>query len=77
MAETKPFHKLTKTEFEKICKENITWQEVAKRYPQPEWCCYTNAVQGVMGCWSLMSLLVTGRGYCKNCDCSKMGLTNQ
>ena len=66
---TKFFHQLSKDEFKEILKEKITWGECAKRYPQPKWCSYPQAVQGLMGCGSLMDFLVTGRNYCKTCDC--------
>jgi len=65
----KPFHELNEDEFKEIIKEGMTWKECAEKYPQPDWCGYPDAVCGVMGCWSLMSFMVTGREYCKNCDC--------
>ncbi len=71
----KYFHELTKTEFNKLVKKKMTWEQCAKDYPQPVWCAYPDAVYGTMGCWSLMSFnedgtnWVTGRNYCKNCDC--------
>ena len=70
----KYFHELTEAEFNEIVKENITWEECAKRYPQPKWCNYPDAVCGVMGCWSLMGFMVTNEDYCKNCDCYIEGL---
>lgn len=69
--QTKPFHELTKTKFAEICKEKITWEECSRRYPQPSWCAYPEAICGIMGCWSLMDFMVTGRDYCKKCDCYK------
>lgn len=63
----KYFHELTEGEFKAL--PDMTWAECAKDYPQPIWCSYPEAVQGVMGCWSLMCFMVTGRSYCKNCDC--------
>lgn len=65
----KYFHELTESEFNELFETKMTWGECAKEYPQPEWCSYPEAVQGVMGCWSLMGFMVTGRSYCKNCDC--------
>lgn len=65
----KYFNKLTREEFREVCKENINWEECAKRYPQPVWCSYPNAVCGLMGCWSLMDFMVYGRNYCKHCEC--------
>ena len=65
----KYFHKLTRKEFKKLCKEKLTWEDCAKRYPQPVWCHYPDALRGVMGCWSLVGFMVTDEDYCKNCDC--------
>ena len=64
----KYFHELKEDEFKALCGSKMTWGECAKEYPQPEWCGYPDAICGVMGCWSLMSFMVTGRNYCKNCD---------
>ena len=67
----KYFHELTKEEFGELLKEKLTWEECAKLYPQPEWCEYPEAVCGEMGCWSLMYHKVTGKEFCKGCDCFK------
>jgi len=64
----KYFHELTRAEFKLLCDSGITWAQCAKDYPQPEWCGYPDAVQGAMGCWSLMDFMVTGRKYCKTCN---------
>ncbi|KKN73840.1 hypothetical protein LCGC14_0396420 [marine sediment metagenome] len=64
----KYFHTLTEKEFTKISKRKITWGQCAKDYPQPKWCSYPDAVNGIMGCWSLVGFMVTGKDYCKNCD---------
>ena len=73
MKAIKPFHGLIEAEFKEICKGKMTWAECAKRYPQPKWCGYPDAVCGVMGCWSLMSFMVTDESCCKNCDCYLKG----
>ena len=67
----KPFHELTAEEFKTLVEAKMTWGELEEKYPQPEWCNYPEATRGLMGCWSLISHLVTGRDFCKNCDCSK------
>jgi hypothetical protein len=69
----KYFHELTRPEYRKFCKGNphMTYAEIEKRYPQPPWCNYPEAVMGVMGCWSLTSFMVKGREYCVTCDCLK------
>lgn len=67
----KYFHELTKEEFKTIVEGKITYEQLAKKYPQPKWCNYPDATSGPMGCWSLMSHKVIGREFCKNCECSK------
>lgn len=69
---TKPFHLITDEEWKKF-QDNpeSTWGDVAKDFPQPEWCNYPNALNDLMGCWSLTARMVTGEDYCKNCDCYK------
>lgn len=67
----KYFHKLTKDEFQSLVERKLTYEQIAKDYPQPIWCGYPDATCGVMGCWSLVSFMVTGKKYCKNCDLSK------
>lgn len=39
-------------------------------YRQPDWCQHPNAVQGMLGCWSLWHGMVTGRDYCRTCEFS-------
>jgi len=65
----KYFHEATRKEIDATFPNGATWAEVAEKYPQPIWCKYPKAVRGMMGCWSLMCGYVTGRNYCKNCDC--------
>lgn len=65
----KYFHELTEAEFKETCVDKMTYMQLAKDYPQPLWCSYPEATGGLMGCWSLISFMVTGRNYCKNCDC--------
>ncbi len=67
----KYFHELTQGEFDELVKTHMTWGECAKKYPQPIWCSYPDAVEGEMGCWSLMDFRVTGRQYCYSCECFK------
>jgi hypothetical protein len=67
-------HELTLEEYKVIIKNGITYGKFAEDYPQPVWCSYPDATEGMMGCWSLLDFddgksLVTGRNYCKNCDC--------
>ena len=62
------FHELTREEFSQLVGTRITWEECAQEYPQPAWCTYPNAVQGEMGCWSLMDFRVTGPESCVDCE---------
>uniref|UniRef100_A0A6M3JIC9 Uncharacterized protein n=1 Tax=viral metagenome TaxID=1070528 RepID=A0A6M3JIC9_9ZZZZ len=65
----KYFHELTKKEFNKLAKTKMTYAQLAEDYPQPTWCGYPKATQGIMGCWSLTGFMVTGEDFCKDCDC--------
>jgi hypothetical protein len=66
----KYFHELTAEEYKELVdSKEYTYEKLAKDYPQPEWCNYPEATQGVMGCWSLMNHMVKGREYCINCEC--------
>ena len=71
----KYFHELTEKEFKEISKKNphMTYRTLGKKYPQPPWCNYPDAVYGIMGCWSLTGFLVKDKKYCKNCDCLRKG----
>lgn len=64
----KYFHELTRKEHDDLVKQRITYAQVEKDYPQPEWCMYPHATQGMMGCWSLVSLKVKSKQDCDNCD---------
>lgn len=65
----KYFHELTEKEFKKKIVGKLTNAECDRDYPQPTWCNYPEATMGMMGCWSLISFMVTGEDYCKDCDC--------
>lgn len=67
----KYFHELTQEEYQKLVEQKYTYDQLAKDYPQPVWCAYPNATEGIMGCWSLMGFMVTGEDCCKSCDCYK------
>ncbi len=76
MDDKKYWHELTAKEFDKI--KDKSWSYIQKNYQQPDWCEYINALEGIMGCWSLV-FLITGRKehkkisrkFCKSCDCMK------
>ena len=48
----------------------LTVVEFMKKYSQPEWCEYPDALQPMMGCWSLIMLPIQAKtkAYCKNCE---------
>ena len=48
--------------------KKYTYKKLAEDYPQPEWCNYPGATEGIMGCWSLMSHMVKNKNFCRNCD---------
>ena len=68
MDKIKYFHELTKEEWQALKAEGLTWGEVAKRHPRPEWCNCPDAVMEAFGCWSLIEGDVTGEDYCLNCE---------
>ena len=63
----KYFHQLTRKEFGKLVGK-INYEDLAKKHPQPKWCNYPDALQGVMGCWSLTDFRIKKKKDCKNCD---------
>jgi hypothetical protein len=70
----KSFHELTKKEYFGLIKNGYTYEHLARDYPQPEWCDYTDATAGQMGCWSLMSFMIKDINSCAKCDyCLKTG----
>jgi hypothetical protein len=67
----KYFHELTNEEY-KVLEDNGTrWCDLPSLYPQPEWCNYPDALDGEMGCWSLVYRTGVSKEYCKNCECFK------
>lgn len=67
---TKYFHLIPDAEWEAMKTSGMTWAQCAKEYSAPDWCDYPDAVDP-MGCWSLIGRMVTGKAYCKSCDCYK------
>ena len=60
---------------EEIEASGITIGEYLKKFKQPDWCAYPDALAGMMGCWSLVDNRPNGlrtkisRKFCKGCDC--------
>ena len=65
---TKYFHKITSQEYALLFNQDLTWADVRKMYSQPDWCSYPCAVNGSMGCWSLMLQKIKSKEDCGNCD---------
>ena len=63
------FHELTDEQYEELKTSGATWGDVLRDYSQPDWCEYPGALDGVMGCWSLISRKPVSSEYCKDCDC--------
>ncbi len=65
------WHKLPKDSQEALyAYSGYTYAEFMSKYKQPPWCDYHNALEGKMGCWSL---IIPGRvrdaDFCVACDC--------
>ena len=67
----KYFHELTNDEFEALTNSDLTWGEIAEAHSQPSWCNYPNALNGEMGCWSLVFRKAKIEDYCNTCELFK------
>jgi hypothetical protein len=69
----KYWHQIELEQQEEILKTpGLTVQEFLDTYDQPDWCNYPDALDGPMGCWSLLfSKSVRSIKDCGNCDCIK------
>lgn len=67
----KPFHRLSDSQFKAMQDAGMKWNEVSALHPQPSWCDYPGALDGPMGCWSLVGRMVRNKAYCKGCDCMR------
>jgi hypothetical protein len=63
----KNFHEVTEEEFKGMCDSKKTWADIKKEYKQPDWCDYPEALDGIMGCWSLTGRKVKKQSYCIGC----------
>lgn len=60
------FYELTDGEYKALQDLGGTWgDDIASRHPQPEWCNYPGALDGLMGCWSLYYRMVKSEDYCR------------
>ena len=68
------FHELSQEEVDKLIADKKNWGDIMQEYKQPDWCNYPNALEGTMGCWSLVDLSKDGlrtkisKDFCKGCD---------
>ena len=71
----KYFHEASDEEISALVEAKATIKDVNQKYIQPDWCDYPGALDGQMGCWSLMDLFglrhSIGHEYCKTCECYK------
>lgn len=74
----KYFHKISQEEIDRLVSENKDWKYIMDTYKQPDWCTYPKALEGQMGCWSLIDIKKDGlrtkisKKFCKNCYCFKI-----
>ena len=61
------FHLVTDAEWVAMKAKGRTWGWLMRHYLQPKWCGYPDALEGAMGCWSLIYRYVKGEDYCRNC----------
>lgn len=70
----KYWHELTQKEVEILIESKVTYRYLLDNYKQPDWCNYPNALEGALGCWSLMDATPNGLRtkisleFCKNCE---------
>ena len=65
----RPFHRLSDAEFKALLAAGKTWGWLMKHYAQPSWCQYPDALEGMMGCWSLVGLRsIKRKKDCEGCE---------
>lgn len=69
----KYLHSASNAQINKLLESQVTIGEMQKQYQQPPWCSYPGALDGEMGCRSLMDLdglrkKISPR-FCRSCDC--------
>lgn len=69
------FHELSQSKVDELVNSHKTWGDIMEEFKQPEWCSYHNALEGELGCWSLVDIRQGGLRekispeFCKDCDC--------
>ncbi len=61
------YHELTPFERNELIGK-MTYGELNDQYKQPNWCHYPSALEGKMGCWSLMGDEIWKESDCYSCD---------
>jgi len=67
------WHELRDSTIKRLIKNKVTWGEIIRRYRQPVWCGYLQALNGMFGCWALIDLRglrhKISQEYCSRCEC--------
>jgi hypothetical protein len=69
-------HTLPKSKIVKLMHSHMTYGEFVKQYKQPDWCMYPEALEGSLGCWSLIGGYVHSETFCLTCDCYRKEKAN-
>lgn len=72
---SKYLHEFTSEEIDEILKVHAHTKigRFMELYKQPDWCMYPNALEGNMGCWSLIGGMIHKIEDCEDCDEVKHG----
>jgi hypothetical protein len=69
----KYLHTASNIQIGRLLDSGATIGQLMTEYKQPDWCGYPSALEGVMGCWSLMDLegirKRISRKFCAGCEC--------
>ncbi len=75
------WHELKDSTIKNMQRKHFNWGNVMEKYLQPKWCSYPDALEGIMGCWSLVDFFDLRHkisiDYCKGCDCFIKGGLNE
>lgn len=65
----KYYHAVPVQERNTVLNSDMTLYEFIKKYKQPEWCKYPEALLGILGCWSLFPNPENiCESFCEHCD---------
>ena len=73
----KYWHKISDDEYKRLIKSK-TWKYATENYRQPPWCSFPDALEGLLGCNSLVfDREKICREFCKSCEYFKnSGVSN-